>query len=1116
LVVPLNVSCHTTLNVLSVTNLFKGTIKELNVTHKYSDDPEDSCLFPEILPQHTSLKTFKVGFNTGFLRVGGDYWKVSMKMEDGTEWETDGWVDSTLHKIDSENGRKIQVREGTITFLHSDGSGSVTDTISILKTPQGYNGAFYVKIKNDFPVDVDVQVSCEYQSNPAFSKDFKISKKTTSTDYLTILYKNEIFVNDNGCNIYPSTNLKWNLSVIFDNVESKSFQLVKIEKDSIVNLNILDNSKTFEITLDGKCVNFPFSKNVDVSWVTPFGYNTMAFLKFQNSTQTILHQILLTHTYSDDIKLSYFSGVLGIGSITDRYLLLEYNTGFGRTGSDYWILHTVDDQGNIKKNSTSNKMCMMSQKDATDILFKIDDSNFIIDLPSGKCTDSMILFKKDDNHFGIDFDKPYNQNAYLASHNAFASKAYGYYMTNQYLSIKDQLSIGVTTLMLDIWFAEDDIYCYHGGDICSIPYYVPSSNHFKLSRFLQEVKEFLTSSPKSVITIIFEDKIGSNLQRKKVLPAFESVHLDKNIFKDYENVLKVGWPTLNQMISTNQNLVVFNSNSELGEYNMPNQWEYMSENNYGDKSLDSKTWVERRDESKNLDQLGLCALNHFETMEISNRSLNLIDYIQNIISTTTFAQNYNTEEQYDKHIDACFTKWKRYPNYLNIDFISNDTQDAQNSIIKLNQKLHSLNYSPLRNVYLRPTNQNPQKSINLCQNWIEENLSFFLTPKKDISLEHIEIQLGPLSNLVFVIFIQQKNEWNIKIMREIQIHLKKLVPIVENVDFSKGFDLIWMFPFLLIEKYFNTTILQNKFKEKIEKWVSENEISHPNMLCSLELMGIKPKKSVDEFLDELLVEYSKLHKIKFHDYSLTHFLFYKALTDTELKNKQEWLNILKGRIYCNHRGEKLDLTFELIAVYFKFGGEASKISDALSPILCHIDNKKSFRHFVNRFLDSSSKHNPKKFSNKESIFIKDFMEFQNFYHGILTMFLALDLGFNQQNSLLHSVRKEQSESETKLLKSAIHKIEESEIREKLNQLMEERKIFNGVLKEIEESKKEIGDKLSVSEKVNKALEEKIERMEREIKKESINYATSFMKFILPIPLAIATGYFIKSFFRSEK
>jgi hypothetical protein len=79
-------------------------------------------------------------------------------------------------------------------------------------------------------------------------------------------------------------------------------------------------------------------------------------------------------------------------------------------------------------------------------------------------------------------DKTYDNTTFLCTHNSFCSKDYGFFATNQSLTVTDQLEAGVRALTLDVYFYKEDVYCYHS---------IPATGKILLIEVLLKVEQFL-------------------------------------------------------------------------------------------------------------------------------------------------------------------------------------------------------------------------------------------------------------------------------------------------------------------------------------------------------------------------------------------------------------------------------------------------------------------------------------------------------------------------------------------------------------------------------------------------------------------------------------------------
>ncbi len=283
------------------------------------------------------------------------------------------------------------------------------------------------------------------------------------------------------------------------------------------------------------------------------------------------------------------------------------------------------------------------------------------------------------SHLGRDNSRGYHENAYLGAHNAFANHPAGFVYAQQSLSLWDQLAYGATALLLDIWDYDGDVFLLHGYPKWGSFTNPPLRNFTSLTDGLAVIRAFMELHPDTVYTILFEDWVSHN--RPKIRQAFLTSGLWENVFfagqinKGWDWNTQ-GWPTLAWMISHGLNLVVFSSRS--GPF--PNQWTYLAENVYGNRSMEPATWVQARAESAPLSQRALCALNRFPDFDLGG-----VRFLPRGFSP---AYRNNSAVLSAAHIDDCFEEWHRLPNFLNLDFVHLPYEEARAAIFGLNQRLH--------------------------------------------------------------------------------------------------------------------------------------------------------------------------------------------------------------------------------------------------------------------------------------------------------------------------------------------------------------------------------------------------------------------------------------------
>lgn len=662
-----------------VRSKFPFAVESITLCHRYGNESnEDVITWGRTSPGQVTSPSLTANYWTGFIEAGTDHWSISVTLPGGILWES-GWNDCMLFASDRNKTLTFEVDAG---YFHVDiPSGGNFFRMS----GQEYYHVAAVKIVNEFPVDAQVVVkhTCG-RDLPVFEQKFdRIPASTKSAELMIVQF--------NPVRGYPFGKVPdyWNLDIKldirpYDNEEVEAFKSWANEiPDTVANLFQDDNNTLRSIRINGKGLYFDFAKHAEAGIRTPNGYQSTAFFQVKNGFSQSIRKLGLWHQFGSDAKYEQSCGLISPGQ-TSRIMFAEFNTGIF-TPFDYWNVHAVLEDGRIFGNSKLDKECYLTLDDLGKVLeFSVSDSNFHIGLKSGACNDGMKYIGIEDLTLGIDPSKRYDENAYLTAHNAFSNFSTGFYYAQQSRGLLDQLASGVTCLLLDIWDYKGDVSLIH-ETAWAQPFVRPET----LKDGLEMVAMFLDNVPHVVLTIVFEDKVEQN--RSKIETAFRSVRLsdgrslwDTVFFPDQtaegRNAQWFEWPTLDWMIQKKQRLVVFTS-SDKGPF--PYQWDYMSENVYGDASLDPKTWLDKRDESEPLSQLELCALNHFPRFAPTIFNNWLSDWLSEV-------RTVNSRATALKMFAECKACWGRYPNYWQVDFFEIPNDEPASAVLYLNALLHGV------------------------------------------------------------------------------------------------------------------------------------------------------------------------------------------------------------------------------------------------------------------------------------------------------------------------------------------------------------------------------------------------------------------------------------------
>lgn len=212
---------------------------------------------------------------------------------------------------------------------------------------------------------------------------------------------------------------------------------------------------------------------------------------------------------------------------------------------------------------------------------------------------------------GASMDRRYDQNTYLAAHNAYANgDLYFPFVANQLPGITAQLDMGVRCLLLDVYYVrqrvktvlgiptemEAEIY-FHNGDYLNptdpftnspvevvlahapdtsfggykllLGYPLTLTPYPTLVSTLQEIKRWMDANPNEVVTLVLESYVpelneidaclgNAGLYDMVFLPHLPNWGMPGYNGKPWEVVFH-GWPKLSEMVQANKRLVIFSS-----------------------------------------------------------------------------------------------------------------------------------------------------------------------------------------------------------------------------------------------------------------------------------------------------------------------------------------------------------------------------------------------------------------------------------------------------------------------------------------------------------------------------------------------------------------------------
>lgn len=271
------------------------------------------------------------------------------------------------------------------------------------------------------------------------------------------------------------------------------------------------------------------------------------------------------------------------------------------------------------------------RKDA-DVCGKCEEGFYCFDCVAGFTGSRCVRSTTTDQFKLMNNSLPFNKYAFLTTHNAYAID--GEYshtqvprvtFSNQEDNITQQLQNGVRALMLDTYDFNEDVWLCHsfGGKCFDYTAFEPAIDT------LREIEAFLSSNPTEIVTLILEDYVKAP---KGLTKIFTKAGLMKYWFP-ISRMPRQGqnWPTVSDMVAKNQRLLVFTSmKSKEQSEGIAYQWNYMVENQYGDKGMKAGSCTNREESSPlNVTTKSLVLVNYFRSVPL--KDLSCVDNSANLM-----------------------------------------------------------------------------------------------------------------------------------------------------------------------------------------------------------------------------------------------------------------------------------------------------------------------------------------------------------------------------------------------------------------------------------------------------------------------------------------------------
>lgn len=321
-------------------------------------------------------------------------------------------------------------------------------------------------------------------------------------------------------------------------------------------------------------------------------------------------------------------------------------------------------------------------------------------------------------------DKTYDEVAYLTTHNAYNAEKDDFMLPNQTYGITQQLNDGVRGLMIDVYDVDGVLIVYHGLDFLGT---APFTDN------LLEIKDFLTENPNEIVTIILECYTTAD--------AIEQALGDAEL-SDFLYTKNGDWATLQEMIDTNQRLVIFTDvNDASAAQNWYHYvWQYAVETHYSVHDTAEMVCDYNRGNASN----DLFIFNHFITHPSFGTGLPEESEIAN---SNPFLLN---------RILECQEVHDKFPNFITIDFY--EKGDALQVVNTLNGVITSTLSVHEQTVYCFPNPASNFLNISGINNIFNYQLYDISGKLWQSGNSNGTIQLNELPDNIYLLNVQTNSE----------------------------------------------------------------------------------------------------------------------------------------------------------------------------------------------------------------------------------------------------------------------------------------------------------------------------------------------------------------------
>ncbi len=241
-------------------------------------------------------------------------------------------------------------------------------------------------------------------------------------------------------------------------------------------------------------------------------------------------------------------------------------------------------------------------------------------------------------------DRPLDQVAFAAAHNAMSAADAGWALPNHPHGMIQQLEDGIRAFLIDLhtYDVEDGVMPMGETALCH-GYCVLGAE--KWSDAATKINTWLTVHPREVLVFIIEDAVA-------VAKIQEGLGAGGLLPRVYAHPPGQGWPTLNQLIAQEKRVVVMTQSSP--KPNAP-AWQHgyhdvLFDNPYAAEKVGDFSCEVLRGSSTH----ALALLNHFLTKGLESHQ--------------TLSAVANTQAELGAHAEKCRKQWGRQINFVAVDW----------------------------------------------------------------------------------------------------------------------------------------------------------------------------------------------------------------------------------------------------------------------------------------------------------------------------------------------------------------------------------------------------------------------------------------------------------------